>query len=509
MAEEGYISKAEADAAKKKPVTEGLRPAPKWLTAPPKAFHFVEFAKRELVRRFGQEIVDRGGLKVYTTLNYRLQQKVDRIAMRYLDDYQRMGINQMAIVVVHIPTGRILAMFGGRPYRFDPKTGKRVLDHFNRAAQAFRQPGSSFKPYVYAAALEMGFKPESVFNDGRISFPLGNGKHWSPKNYDGRYGRHMTLTKALAMSNNVIAVKLIRAVGVDRTVEVAKRMGIRFAKDPYLASYSLALGAIGITVLDHTAALASVARGGERVEPTAIGKVFDGEGKLIYAAKPETVPALAPEVARQLLTMLMAVVNNGTGKRAQIPDYQVAGKTGTSEQVRDVWFIGFTPTIACGVWAGNEHFKPLRAGSGGTLCAPVFREVVMAALEHYPGDHTFALLQQRGEGQTRSDTQKRSQTVRVVVCSETGLLATDYCPVTSEERLLVDQAPKRKCRLHWEPIQPVLICTASQKLATPNCPPQTVITRPLPRSAIPKEACNVHTPASPTERETEQSAAIP
>jgi len=498
MAEEGYITRSEAEEAKRVPVTEGLRPAPKWLTEPPKAFHFVEYVKRELVQKFGQDVVDRGGLRVYTTLNYKLQREVEKIAERYLRAYRSIGADQMAFVVIHIPTGRVLAMYGGRPYRIDPQTGKKRLDHFNRAVQAYRQPGSSFKPYVYAAALEMGFKPNSLFNDSRISFPIGNGKWWSPKNYDGRYGRTMTLKTALAMSNNVIAVKLIRAVGVDKTIEVAKRMGIKFPPgvNPASASYALALGAVGVTVLDHTAALASVATGGAKVTPTGINRVYDSEGKLIYSAKPEHQQVLMPEVASQLLKMLMAVVTEGTGRRAQISGYQVAGKTGTSEDVKDVWFVGFTPTIACGVWTGRDDNKPLRAGSGGTLCAPVFKEIVLAALKYYPGERTFRLFEQERDADSRAE---RGRNVRVVICAESGMLATDFCPVTYSEIVPADRAPKRRCPLHREELQPVLICTVSGKLATPNCPAQTVVTKTLPKSAIPTEACDIHTPAPPTE----------
>jgi len=512
MAEEGYISKAEAEQAKRTPITEGLRPAPTWPVPPPKAFHFVEFVRRELIRQFGSEVVERGGLKVYTTLHYRLQQDAENIAERYLRAYRSLGVDQMAFVILHIPTGRILALYGGRPYRIDPKTGRRTLDHFNRATQAFRQPGSSFKPYVYAAALEMGFRPESLFNDSPISFPLGNGKSWSPKNYDGRYGRTMTLRRALAMSNNVIAVKLIRAVGVDKTVEVAKRMGIRFPTDPSKASYALALGAIGISVLDHTAALASVATGGLWVEPTAIEKVYDGEGQLLFAARPKVRQVLDIEVARQLLTMLTAVVTEGTGRRAQIPGYQVAGKTGTSEQIKDVWFVGFTPTIACGVWVGNERNKPLKAGSGGTLCAPIFRELVTAAIRYFPSERTFRWLEQNGQvGDHRGQTGDRKEgerdgatpsrrMVRVTVCAETGLLATDYCPITHPEWFAEEEVPKRRCPLHSEPLRPVLICAISGKLATPACPPQAVVTQTLPQSQIPKEACPLHAAPSPEDK---------
>lgn len=506
MAKEGYISPAEAEQAKRVPITQGLRPAPTWLTPPPKAFHFVEFVRRTLVRRFGSEVVERGGLKVYTTLNYRLQREAEKIAERYLREYRPLGVDQLAFVLIHIPTGRIIAMYGGRPYRIDPKTGRRVLDHFNRATQAFRQPGSSFKPYVYAAALEMGFRPESLFNDSPISFALNNGRRWTPKNYDGRYGRTMTLRKALATSNNVIAVKLIRAVGVDETIEVARRMGIRFPTDPRRASYALALGAIGVTVLDHTAALASVARGGVWIEPVAVDKVYDSEGSLIFTAHPVTRQVLAPEVARPLLTMLMAVVTEGTGRRAQIPGYQVAGKTGTSEQIKDVWFVGFTPTIACGIWGGNDRNKPLRAGSGGTLCAPIFRDLVLAALHYYPGERTFRWATNLGkedgnhaEQESKANSDHQPAMVGVTVCAETGLLATEYCPITYPEQLPFYEAPKRRCTLHTEPLRSVLICSVSRKLATPSCPPQTVVTRTLPPNEVPKEACDLHAGA-PIER---------
>ncbi|MCS7265012.1 MAG: PBP1A family penicillin-binding protein [Armatimonadetes bacterium] len=498
MAEEGYISRTEAEAAKKTPLTEGLRPEPTWLTEPPQAFHFVDFVRRELVKRFGQDVVDRGGLKVYTTLNYKLQKEVEKVAKRYLNAYRSVGADQMAFVVIHIPTGKILAMYGGRPYRIDPQTGKRRLDHFNRAVLAYRQPGSSFKPYVYVAALEMGFRPNSLFNDSRISFPVGNGRQWSPKNYDGRYGRTMTLKTALAVSNNVIAVKLIRAVGVDKTVEVAKRMGVKFPPyvNPSDASYSLALGSVGITVLDHTAALASVATGGIRVTPTGINKVYDSEGKLIYAIKPEGQRVLMPEIANQMLTMLISVVTEGTGRRAQIPNYQVAGKTGTSENVKDVWFVGFTPTIACGVWLGRDDNKPLKAGSGGTLCAPVFREIVMKALEYYPGERSFPVLknQRQFDSDEHTEERKDERFVRVAICAESGLLATDFCPVTQTEYLPSKKVPRRRCPVHREELVPVLICSASGKLATPNCPAHSVVTKAFLKSQIPSEACDLHSP---------------
>jgi penicillin-binding protein 1A len=198
--------------------------------------------------------------------------------------------------------------------------------------------------------------------------------------------------------------------------------------------------------------------------------------------------------------MLISVVTKGTGRRAQIPDYQVAGKTGTSENVKDVWFVGFTPTIACGVWMGRDDNRPLRYGSGGTLCAPVFKEVVMAALKYYPGERTFRTSLREHATNNRDGERE----IRVVICAESGLLATDFCPVTYSEVVPADKAPKRKCPLHREELQPVLICTVSGKLATPNCPAQSVVTKTLPKSDIPTEACDLHLPSPPMEEMDQQ-----
>ncbi|HID07939.1 MAG TPA: hypothetical protein EYP10_12420, partial [Armatimonadetes bacterium] len=494
MAEEGFITRAEAERAKRMPINEGLVDFKQLGIRRMRAHYFTNFAIRELVQRFGSNLVYKGGLRVYTTLDIPLQIAAHKIIAKHYRKQRWRRIDQMALVCIEIKTGRILAMVGGvKKYRRDPKTGRLVRDDYNRATQAPNQPGSSFKPYVYAAALEFGFKPYSIFDDSRISFVKAGGAVWSPRNYDGIYGRSMTLKRALAMSNNVIAVKVCRAVGVDRVVETAKRMGFRFVGNPYIASYALALGAVDGYLLYHTSALSCIANGGLRVPPTTILSVYNREGNLIYKHTPRPIRVLAPEVAEQLLDMMMAVVTSGTGRRARVKGYQIAGKTGTSSERRDLWFLGFSPSLACGIWAGREDNKPLNSGSGGAVCAPIFSEFMTVALKHRPGPKEFTMTVVKSDESTQ-----RQNLVKVKICDETGLLATSACPSVHEELLPRNQAPKVKCSLHRTDIVEVAICTASGKLAGFYCPPELIVWKRLPAIAVPVETCPVHRPRETT-----------
>ncbi|MCS7223763.1 MAG: PBP1A family penicillin-binding protein [Armatimonadetes bacterium] len=505
MAELGYISPSQAKEAIATPVTDGLRSAPTWMTGPTRFLHFLEWTKKELSQRFGPELVNRGGLKVYTTINARLQEQIEQLMEQFIERHQRQGINQAALILIELPSGYIRALYGGRPWRKDPNTGRLIPDYFNRATQAYRQPGSSFKPYVYAAALEAGLQPETVFSDSRIAFRVGR-RSWSPQNYDGVYGRRMTLLTALAQSNNVIAVKTMQSVGADKVIEVAQRMGIRFRQDPRLAGYSLALGSVGVTLLDHTAAVATVATGGQRILPTTIKAVYGSDGQLIYRHRQETQPVLDPTVATKLRMMLRAVVTSGTGRRAQVEGYEVAGKTGTSEKIRDVWFVGFTPSLACGVWAGHEDFKPLRYGSGGTWCAPLFRTAVSLALKVYPGRRSFTDEEPNGRPALRKpSTEADEQRVAVTVCTETGLLANRFCPLTHTETLEEPQVPKRRCLIHSQEGETLLICTLSGKRATSQCPTQSVVGAIFPRGEAPTEECDIHS----AEQEVHSEPSLP
>lgn len=498
MAELGFITKEEAERAKQTPVTEGLVDFRQIGVEQVKAHYFTNFAIKELVQRFGTDMVYKGGLKVYTSLDMRLQEAVERIVQSNLARIKAHGADQIALVCLDIKSGQILAMIGGaNKFRRDQRTGKLVRDDYNRATQAPNQPGSSFKVYVYAAALEFGFKPYSIFNDSRITFVSAAGKAWSPRNYDGVYGRSMTLKQALAMSNNVIAVKLCRAVGIDRVVDCARRMGFRFVRDPYSAGYALALGAIDGYLLDHTAATACAANKGNRVFPTTLEKVYDGRGRLIYQHAPRAFRAVSEEVADQLLEMLIAVVTSGTGRAAAVDGYQIAGKTGTSNELRDLWFIGFSPSIACGVWVGREDNRPLRSGSGGTVCAPIFSQVMRVALKLHPGPTRFEFTSLKGDGsKPPRSSEPKDEFRRVIICDDTGLIATSACPSTHEEVLPKDQVPRRECSLHRTDFVEVAICKVSGKLAGFYCPADEIVWRRMPTSSVPTEICPIHRPSA-------------
>jgi penicillin-binding protein 1A len=494
MVECGFITKEEAERAKRTPITDGLVEHRSTNEDQMKAHYFVNHTIKELVQRFGSDMVYKGGLRVYTSLDLKLQEAAERIVQNNMSRLNAIGADQIALVCLDIKTGQILAMIGGaKKMRYDPVKKKLVRDDYNRATQAPNQPGSSFKPYVYAAALEMGFRPFSIFNDSRIVFTSSGGRTWAPKNYDGIYGRSMTLKTALAISNNVIAVKLCRAVGIDRVIDCAKRMGFRFATNPYSASYALALGAVDGYLLDHTAAMACAANGGLRVFPTTLDKVYDSRGQLIYQHLPRQSRALSQEVAEQLLDMLIAVVTSGTGRRAAVSGYQIAGKTGTSNELRDLWFIGFSPSIACGIWVGREDNKPLRYGSGGTICAPIFSQVMSIALKLHPGPRQFEFTTKRDGDSNRQRTEiQRESFRRVRICDETGLLATPACPLTHEETLPLEQVPKHECTLHRTDLIEVAICRASGKLASFYCPADMIVWKKMPPQKVPTEVCPIH-----------------
>jgi penicillin-binding protein 1A len=264
-------------------------------------------------------------------------------------------------------TGRVMAMVGGRDFGL---YGVGASD-FNRAVQALRQPGSSFKPFVYAAALDNGYTQASVVYDVPISYPDGPGRIWRPKNYGGRHAGPMTLFDALKNSVNIVAVKICEAVGPPVVAEYAHRMGITSQLSPTL---SLALGASEVTLLDLTKAYTTFPNLGSWAWPTFVTRVEDRFGRTILEFKPYLTEALSPQTAYIVLDMLRAVASRGTAARVagalKIP---VGGKTGTTNAQADALFVGFTPEYTCGVWVGRETRVTLGAGEqGGRTAAPIF-----------------------------------------------------------------------------------------------------------------------------------------
>ncbi len=273
-----------------------------------------------------------------------------------------------ALVALDPQNGYIRAMVGG--YNFQ-------RGEFNRAVYAKRQPGSSFKPFVYATAIEKGFTPENTILDEPISYRTGL-KEWTPSNYDGEFWGEITLRRALAFSRNVPTVRLAETLRVESIINLAKRAGIT-SEMP--ADLTIALGSLSISPLELTSAFAVFANGGKKIKPIAIKYVTDATGKILLQNEPELQETISPEVAFTITNMLKDVVTYGTGTRANI-GRPVAGKTGTSNDFKDAWFIGYTPQLVAGVWVGYDDMrKSLGQGeAGGRVSAPIWAQFMKEAL---------------------------------------------------------------------------------------------------------------------------------
>jgi penicillin-binding protein 1A len=262
---------------------------------------------------------------------------------------------QAALLSLNPQTGAILAYVGGKNYR---------QSQFDRVTQARRSPGSLFKIFTYTTAMDRGYEPTRVYLDAPIK--LGD---WQPKNYDRGYHGYMTIAKALVTSDNIVAVKVMNELGPETVVAMAQQMGIH---SPLEANLSTTLGASGVNLLEMTSAFGVLANQGVRAEPYAIEKIVDDGGHEVYRQHPVKTDVLNRTTVDTMVKMMLAVVQRGTGQGANI-GRPVAGKTGTSDDYRDAWFIGFTPDVVTGVWVGNDNNTPMPGMTGGSLPAVIWR----------------------------------------------------------------------------------------------------------------------------------------
>ena len=326
---------------------------------------------KRLVDKLPKSVTERVFV-VRVGLDVNIQREAENAVEHSLKQYGREYRAKQAAAVMMDIDGTVRAMVGGRDYG---------VSQFNRATDALRQPGSSFKPYVYATALMNGFKPNAIVIDSPVC--IGN---WCPHNYSGGFSGSMTLTQALVRSINVIPVKLSISlgngnpkVGRAKIREIARKAGLR---TPLPDSTSLPIGAAEVTVLDHTAGYTMFLNGGNAMAPHAILEVRGGNGELIWrwdrdGKKPEQV--LRPQVALDMNMMLNKVVEEGTGKRAMLDGIKAAGKTGTTNAYRDAWFVGFTGNYVGGVWFGNDDYSPTNRMTGGSLPAMTWRQIMSYA----------------------------------------------------------------------------------------------------------------------------------
>ncbi|GJE10736.1 MULTISPECIES: PBP1A family penicillin-binding protein [Methylobacterium] len=356
MVETGAITPAAADAARKQSVT--LKSPPE---APPGTNYFLDMIAGDVKRLAGKD----GDITVRSTLNLDLQSLAEGIVGRRLDkDGARRKVGQAAMVVLS-KEGAILAMVGGRDYEDS---------QFNRAVQAKRQPGSLFKLLVYLTAYEQGFTPESIVVDRPVK--IGD---WEPENDDGRYRGSVPLRTAFALSINTVAAELGQEVGIPAVIATARKLGIQ-SDLPNVPS--LVLGSGGVSLLEMTRAYGSVLAGRTPLDAFAIHAIRGGTPQPLYVhADPAGGTSLAQEPRTMMLDSLQAVVESGTGRAARVPGQIIGGKTGTSQDFRDAWFIGMTPDLVVGVWIGNDDDSAMNRMFGGEMPAGIFHDFVQRASE--------------------------------------------------------------------------------------------------------------------------------
>ncbi|MCJ7618358.1 MAG: PBP1A family penicillin-binding protein [Desulfobacterales bacterium] len=350
-----------------------------------KAPYFVEYVKDFLENIIGSSRLYKGGLTIYTTLSYELQKTAEDAIAKGLSDLEsrmkQQGIinpdPQSALVSLDIQSGGILAMTGGKDFYKSP---------YNRAAIAKRQPGSAFKPIVYAHAIERGFTQNMMILDAPVAFKgRKEGEAWKPENFSKDYQGEITLRKALALSKNIPAVRLIEMLGPSSVVQFAYKLGIESALSPNL---SLALGTSEVTLLELTSAYTVFPNKGESIKPYGVMEVVDHNEHIVWRAKPKKRLVMSRTSAAIMTDMLMGVVKEGTGQKARVIKRPVGGKTGTTDKFKDALFIGFSPSIATGVWVGQDKFTTLGEWETGAMAAlPIWIKFMEKALADKPFQH--------------------------------------------------------------------------------------------------------------------------
>ncbi len=476
MLDEELITVMERDAANAQPI-----PISKPVAPDTQAPYFVEHVRRRLEQKYGTAAIWRGGLKIYTTLDLDVQKKAEETMEKALADFDLkaqaehekkireleaggeglpievstapLAKIQGAFVLMDVKTGAIRAMIGGRD------------SHFNRVTQAKRQPGSTFKPFVWAAALNSGMTAASLVDDTPLAFyfdgrdwrllegatdqysinlatqPFASSpdfKIWVPNNFDGKFLGRITLRRALASSRNIASINLITQVGPPLVVEIAHRAGIRSELEPAPA---LGLGASVVTPLEMTNAFATFANGGIALTPYTVERVEDSSGRILEGHSPSDREGMSPQLAYLTANMMKAVIQTGTGHNANRLNRPLAGKTGTSNDNRDLWFIGYTPDLAAGAWMGYDDFSSLGRNdwTGGSTVVPWWTDIMAYALQDAP----------------KRDFPAPPGIIFAVIDSETGLLFGPYCPKRKKllEAFARGTEPKRYCDVdHARPV---------------------------------------------------------
>ena len=422
MARKGFIHKEALRTANASPL--GLAHLGEAST---KAPYFVASVAGFLEQQLGQTALYRRGLTVYTTLNYAFQKAAEDAVERGLHQLSSRMKNsglapeelpQAALVCLDANRGTILAMVGGRSFE---------ESRFNRATMALRQPGSAFKPFIYALAVEKGFGQDFILWDAPIVFKgAGEGQDWMPKNFTEEFRGEMTLRRALALSQNIPAVRLLNKLGPTPAVQFAYRMGI---ESPLDGNLPLVLGTSEVTLLELTAAYAVFPNGGVWTKPFGVTEVLERERRL-WRERPQMRTAISPETAAVTTDMLRAVILEGTGKAANHLGRPLAGKTGSTDSYKDALFVGFSPSIVTGVWVGLDRHGTLgNEETGARAALPIWIDFMERILPGLPYEYFDV-----PEG-----------VVRVRMDAESGLLASEDCPHAVTALFKKGAQPKQYC----------------------------------------------------------------
>jgi penicillin-binding protein 1A len=334
---------------------------------------------------------------------------------------------QAAVVSMELKSGKVRVLLGGKD--FGDST-------FNRAVQARRQPGSAFKPIIYAAAIDRGYRPDSILLDEPISLPGGRrGQAWTPQNYDHTFTGPIPLATALARSRNVPTVRLMMALGVPATVKMAQTLGITSTIFP---NYASALGASEVTVMELTRAYSVFPNQGDLVEPIFIERIEDRDGRVLMESQPKRRQVIDGATAQIMTQLLRGVVEGGTGARVKVLKRPIGGKTGTTNRTRDAWFIGFTPSVITGAWVGMDDERSLGPKeTGSQAAAPIFIAYMREALKNQPVEEFPALsetvLASRGRGVLGRDDEEAAGTEESFYPEEEATQESSQAPQASSQ----------------------------------------------------------------------------
>lgn len=422
MVQNGFISQEIADQTKSQKIVFADN------TTNIDAPHFVMYVREQLVSMFGEDLVERGGLIVETTLDNDIQKLAETVVADEVNRLQRLNVNNGAALVVRPTTGEILAMVGSKNY-FDTANDGNV-----NVTLQLRQPGSSIKVINYAYALSHGYTPATVIEDTPTTFNVAGALPYSPRNYDGEYRGRITLRSALAESRNIPAVKILNSYGVQNMITLGQQMGITTWTDPKNYGLSLTLGGGGVKLIDLAQVYSVLANNGVRQNLTAINKVTDQNGKVLYENKQKGIQVLDPRVAYQMTDILKdndaRTPAFGRFSTLYIPNHpEVAVKTGTSNDLRDNLTVGYTKDYVTAVWVGNnDNSQMSRIASGVTGASPIWNNIMSALLSEVPS----------------SDWNAPGGLVNVPICPYTGTLPCSGCP-TKQEWFIPGTEPTYSC----------------------------------------------------------------